>query len=482
MANYEAVIGLEVHAQLLTRGKIFCSAPVHNDGEPNTSVGSVSAGLPGSLPVLNRHAVELAVRAGFACRCAINPVSRFARKNYFYPDLPKGYQISQFDEPICGEGWLDIASDEAGTQIRRVRIQRIHIEEDAGQLFHVASSTLVNLNRAGTPLIEIVGHPDLRSALEAKNYLKVLHSLLVHTGVTDGNLEQGNFRCDANVSIRKVGDTKLHTRTEIKNVNSFRFVELAIEFEIARQIAVVESGGKVIQETRGWDAAASKTFSMRTKEDADDYRYFPDPDLPPVVLSPDWIERIRSEVPELPDEKKRRLQSDMGLSDSEAKLLLEHRDWHVYIDELCTHDIGAKLAASWVISDLVGELNHLSKTFAENPFSASRMAELLKLLQGKKVSRRQAKELLIWWMKHPDASIVEHVKNENLVQVDDAGALEGWVDTIIREHPERVAEFLSGKDKLFAFLMGQVMKLSQGKANPEKISAALKKKLEALRP
>jgi aspartyl-tRNA(Asn)/glutamyl-tRNA(Gln) amidotransferase subunit B len=314
MAVFEVVIGLEVHAQLLTRSKIFCTAPVANESEPNTSVGSVSAGLPGSLPVLNRHAVELAVRAGFACHCEINARSRFARKNYFYPDLPKGYQISQFDEPICGEGWLEVASDEAGTKTRRVRIQRIHMEEDAGQLFHVASSTLVNLNRAGTPLIEVVTHPDLRSPLEAKNYLKVLHSLLVHTGVTDGNLEQGNFRCDANVSIRKLGETKLGTRTEIKNVNSFRFVELALEYEIARQIAVVEGGGKVIQETRGWDAAANKTFTMRTKEDADDYRYFPDPDLPPLVLSPEWIERIRQELPELPDDKRRRLQAEMGLT------------------------------------------------------------------------------------------------------------------------------------------------------------------------
>jgi aspartyl-tRNA(Asn)/glutamyl-tRNA(Gln) amidotransferase subunit B len=481
MAVFEVVIGLEVHAQLLTRSKIFCTAPVANESEPNTSVGSVSAGLPGSLPVLNRHAVELAVRAGFACHCEINARSRFARKNYFYPDLPKGYQISQFDEPICGEGWLEIASDEAGTKIRRVRIQRIHMEEDAGQLFHVASSTLVNLNRAGTPLIEVVTHPDLRSPLEAKNYLKTLHSLLVHTGVTDGNLEQGNFRCDANVSIRKLGETKLGTRTEIKNVNSFRFVELALEYEIARQIAVVEGGGKVVQETRGWDAAANKTFTMRTKEDADDYRYFPDPDLPPLVLSPEWIKRVRQELPELPDDKRRRLQAEMGLSDSEAKLLLEHRDWHVYIDALCAHGIDAKLAASWVISDLVGELNHLGKSFAENPFSSASMSELLGLLQTKKVSRRQAKELLIWWMKHPTASLLEHVRSENLVQVDDEAALEAWVGSILAQHPERVAEYLSGKEKIFAFLMGQVMKISQGKAHPEKISACLKAALERMK-
>ncbi|MEO5667971.1 MAG: Asp-tRNA(Asn)/Glu-tRNA(Gln) amidotransferase subunit GatB [Bdellovibrionota bacterium] len=480
MAHFEIVIGLEVHAQLLTKGKIFCTAPVA-DGEPNTSVGAVSAGLPGSLPVLNRHAVELAVRAGFACHCDINLRSRFARKNYFYPDLPKGYQISQFDEPICGEGWLEIATDESGSKIRKVRIQRIHMEEDAGQLFHVASSTLVNLNRAGTPLIEVVGHPDLRSPVEAKNYLKTLHSLLVHTGVTDGNLEAGNFRCDANISIRPVGETKLGTRTEIKNVNSFRFVELALEYEIARQIAVVEGGGTIIQETRGWDAAAAKTFSMRTKEDADDYRYFPDPDLPPLVLDPEWVKQIRSELPELPDDKRRRLQETMGLSESEAKLLLEHRDWHVYIDELCALGLDAKLAASWVISDLVGELNHLSKSFSENPFKATRMAELLSLLQGKKISRRQSKELLIWWMKHPESSIVEHVKNENLVQVDDSAALEGWVKSVIGANPSQVASYLAGQEKIFAFLMGQVMKVSQGKAHPEKISDRLKKELEILK-
>jgi aspartyl-tRNA(Asn)/glutamyl-tRNA(Gln) amidotransferase subunit B len=481
MALFEVVIGLEVHAQLLTRGKIFCTAPVANESDPNTSVGTVSAGLPGSLPVLNRQAVELAMRAGFACHCKIHRLSRFARKNYFYPDLPKGYQISQFDEPVCGEGWLEIPLDEAGKKTRRVRIQRIHLEEDAGQLFHVAASTLVNLNRAGTPLIEIVGHPDLRSPLEAKNYLKTLHALLVHTGVTDGNLEQGNFRCDANVSIRKYGDTKLGTRTEIKNVNSFRFVELALEYEIARQIAVVESGGKVVQETRGWDAAASKTFTMRTKEDADDYRYFPDPDLPPLIIDEEWIERVRLELPELPDDKWRRLQEEMGLSESEASLLLQHREWHAYIDELCHHGVESKLAASWVISDLVGELNHLNKDFSANPFEAVRMAELLKLLQADKISRRQAKELLIWWMAQPHESLLEHVARENLLQVADSSALESWVVEVLDASSDQVAEYLAGKEKILPYLMGQVMKRSQGKAHPQKVSDLLRAKLESRR-
>lgn len=478
MALYEAVIGLEVHAQLLTRSKIFCSVEIDNRAEANTHVGVVSAGLPGSLPVLNFKAVELAVRAGMACHCAINLESRFDRKNYFYPDLPKGYQISQFEHPICGEGYLDIVSDEKSGKKRRVRIQRMHIEEDAGQLMHVSSSTLVNLNRAGTPLIEIVGHPDLRSPFEAKSYLKILHSLLVHAGVTDGDLENGNFRCDANVSIRRPGDSKLGTRTEIKNVNSFRFVELALEYEIARQIAVVESGGVIEQETRGWDSASSKTFTMRKKEDADDYRYFPDPDLPPLRLSPSWVDQVRASMPELPDEKALKLQGQWGLNEDETLLLIQQKEWLFYCEELIQLGVDPKKAVSFVLSDLVGELNHLGVGFLANPLKPKQISKLLLKNQEGVLSRRQSKEVLIWWMQNPEADLDQKIQQEGWVQVDSEEALASWVDEVILNHPTQVEEFSSGKEKILPFLMGQVMKLSKGKAHPQRVSDLLQKKLK----
>jgi len=473
MVIYEAVIGLEVHAQLLTKSKIFCSVEIDNRSEPNSHVGVVSAGLPGSLPVLNRHAVELAVRAGIACHCEINLDSRFDRKNYFYPDLPKGYQITQFEHPICGEGFLDIVSDEKTGAKRRVRIQRIHMEEDAGQLMHVASSTLVNLNRAGTPLIEVVGHPDLRTPFEAKSYLKVLHSLLVHAAVSDGDLEEGNFRCDANVSIRKVGDTKLGTRTEIKNVNSFRFVEQAIEYEIARQIAVVEAGGRIVQETRGWDSAASKTFTMRTKEDADDYRYFPDPDLPPLKLEAAWVKSLRESMPELPDALMLTLQNEWGLGSDEAELLIQQRQWLFYCEKLVADGVEPKAAVSFVLTELVGELNHVGLSFSQNPLNPSQLSQLLKKTQSGSLSRRQSKELMIWWMGEPNADLDKKIEAEGWVQVDSSEALGVWVDQVIQAHPEQVQDFKDGKDKILPFLMGQVMKTSKGKAHPQRVSEML---------
>jgi aspartyl-tRNA(Asn)/glutamyl-tRNA(Gln) amidotransferase subunit B len=478
MALYEAVIGLEVHAQLLTQSKMFCSVEMNSRGEPNTHVGVVSAGLPGSLPVLNKKAVELAVRAGIACNCQIHLLSRFDRKNYFYPDLPKGYQISQFEHPICGEGYLDIVSDEKTGKRRRVRIQRIHMEEDAGQLMHVASSTLVNLNRAGTPLIEIVGHPDLRTPFEAKSYLKLLHSLLVYAGVTDGDLEEGNFRCDANVSIRKVGETRLGTRTEIKNVNSFRFVEQALEYEIARQIAVVEAGGKIVQETRGWDSAGAKTFTMRTKEDADDYRYFPDPDLPPLKLEASWVEELRSTMPELPEERALKLQTEWGLNEDETQLLIQQRDWLLFCQDLVSRGIEPKRAVSFVLTDLVGELKHLGRSFQDSPLSAAQIAALLQKLQAGILSRRQLKEILIWWMQNPSADLDNKIQSEAWIQVDDPVSLERWVMDVITAYPEQVQDYLGGKEKILPFLMGQVMKLSKGKAHPQRVSEMLLKKLK----
>jgi aspartyl-tRNA(Asn)/glutamyl-tRNA(Gln) amidotransferase subunit B len=478
MALYEAVIGLEVHAQLLTQTKIFCSVELKNRADLNTHVGTVSAGLPGSLPVLNKKAVELAIRAGLACHCEINLKSRFDRKNYFYPDLPKGYQISQFEHPICGEGYLDIASDADGKKIRRVRIQRIHMEEDAGQLVHVASSTLVNLNRAGTPLVEIVGHPDLRSPLEAKNYLKTLRSLLVHAGVTDGDLEEGNFRCDANVSIRKVGVTTLGTRTEIKNLNSFRFVEQALEYEIARQIAVVDSGALVEQETRGWDAAANKTFLMRKKEDADDYRYFPDPDLPELIVSAEWLAQIKSQMPELPEELAEKLKDKWQLNQDETLLLIQEKEWLLYAEKIIEQGVEPKRAVSWVLTELVGELKHLGKTFEQNPLSPLQMAQLLQKVQSDEISRRLAKEILIWWMSYPAEDLDQKIQSEGWVQVGDQKQLESWVDEVVLAHPAQVEDYLAGKDKILPFLMGQVMKLSRGKAHPQKVSELLIRKMK----
>ncbi|MEZ4814765.1 MAG: Asp-tRNA(Asn)/Glu-tRNA(Gln) amidotransferase subunit GatB [Bdellovibrionota bacterium] len=475
MNTFEVVIGLEIHAQLQTKTKAFCFVPAIFGDKENTQVGPVSGGLPGALPVLNKEAVHLAIRAGLALGCQINEKSVFSRKNYFYPDLPKGYQISQFDEPLCGIGQIEV---EVEGSKKTIGIQRIHMEEDAGKSMHLAATSLVNLNRSGTPLVEIVSQPDIRNAAEAVAYLKKIHAILVFAGVSDGNMEEGNFRCDVNLSVRPLGQKEFGTRTEIKNLNSFRFIEKAIEFESARQIATVSSGGKVIQETRGWDSAAGKTFSQRTKEEAHDYRYFPDPDLPPLLLTPEFIEQIRSEMPELPDAKRERFEKEYSLNSSNAELLTASKDVAAYFEECVAAGATPKAAASWVLSELLREIKEVEGAdIAQSPISPQQIAELIALIEKGTISGKIAKTVFaeMFVSRKSPKQIVEE---KGLVQVLDEAAIQAWIQQVITENPSIVAEYKAGKEKVFAFLVGQVMKLSKGKANPavlgDKLKAALK--------
>ena len=473
MVSYEAVIGLEIHAQLLTQSKAFCFAPNLFGQSPNTLVGPVSGGLPGALPVLNAEAVRLAIRAGLALNCGINKKSVFSRKNYFYPDLPKGYQITQFDQPICGEGFVDIALESGAT--KRIGIQRIHIEEDAGKSSHMASSTLVNLNRSGVPLVEIVSMPDMHSPLEAVAYLRKVHAALVYAAVCDGNLEEGNFRCDANVSVRPLKQKTLGTRTELKNINSFRFIEKAIEYEIARQIAVIEGGAKIIQETRGWDSAASKTFTMRTKEEAHDYRYFPEPDLPPLILSDAYISKIAETMPELPDAKKKRFMERYSLNAYHADALTLSREMSEYFEQCVAAGASAQLAANWINSELVRELKECDGDIKRSPISAAQLAELIGFIENATLSGKMAKKVFEQ-MLASKKSAKDIVREQGLVQVVDVAALEGWVDKVLEAHPALVSDYKGGKEKILGFFVGEVMKLSRGKANPPMVTELIKRK------
>jgi aspartyl-tRNA(Asn)/glutamyl-tRNA(Gln) amidotransferase subunit B len=464
MAAWEAVIGLEVHAQLMTKTKIFCFVPNSYGVSENAMVGPVSGGLPGALPVLNDHAVELAVRAGLALNCKLNKRSVFSRKNYFYPDLPKGYQISQFDEPVCGEGHVDIPMDDKS---KRIGIERIHMEEDAGKSIHQATHTLVNLNRSGVPLIEIVSRPDMRSPFEAGAYLRKVHSILVYGEICDGNMEEGNFRCDANVSVRPMGQTKLGTRCELKNINSFRFIEKAIEYEINRQIALIESGGRVVQETRGFDSGAGKTFLMRSKEDAHDYRYFPEPDLPPLVLTDGYIEDIRRKMPELPEQKKARFVSQYGLTELDARELTTSRDLADYFEKAAAGVASPRLAANWILSEILR---------GPNSIKPEELSALLRLVEKGTISGKIAKTVFEeMFVSGGDPEKI--VQEKGLVQVLDSGAIDAWVDQVLAASPSQVAEYKAGKEKVFSYFVGEVMKLSRGKANPQLLSETLKKKL-----
>jgi aspartyl-tRNA(Asn)/glutamyl-tRNA(Gln) amidotransferase subunit B len=474
MSAFETVIGLEIHAQLQTKTKAFCFVPVKFGESENTVVGPVSGGLPGALPVLNKEAVHLAVRAGLALQCKINHKSVFSRKNYFYPDLPKGYQISQFDEPICGNGEIEI---EYSGNKKTIGIERIHMEEDAGKSIHLASTTLVNLNRSGTPLVEIVSKPDMRGAAEAVAYLKKIHAILVFAGICDGNLEEGNFRCDVNLSVRPVGQKEFGTRTELKNLNSFRFVEKAIEFEAARQIATVSSGGKVIQETRGWDSAAGRTFSQRTKEEAHDYRYFPEPDLPPLIVSAEYIESVREAMPELPDAKRDRFEKDYSLSPYDADQLTQSKDLADYFERAVKAKANPKAAANWILSELLREIKKVEGAeIHQSPISPEQIAELISLIEKGTISGKIAKTVFeeMFVSKKSPTKIVEE---KGLVQVLDEGAIQSWIQQAIADNPSVVAEYKAGKEKVFAFLVGQVMKHSKGKANPGVVGEKLKKAL-----
>ncbi|HOB82199.1 MAG TPA: Asp-tRNA(Asn)/Glu-tRNA(Gln) amidotransferase subunit GatB [Peptococcaceae bacterium] len=476
---YEAVIGLEVHVELKTNTKIFCSCTTEFGGDPNTHVCPGCLGFPGTLPVMNKKAVEYAVRAGLALNCAINPYSRFDRKNYFYPDLPTAYQISQYFHPICKEGYVEI---ELGGKKKKIRINRIHLEEDAGKLLHSGSSitssqySMADYNRASVPLIEIVSEPDMRSPEEARAYLEKLRAILEYTGVSDVKMEQGSLRCDANISLRLVGSTEFGTKTEIKNMNSFRSLQRALEYEIDRQQDVLEEGGTIIQETRGWDEEKGITSSMRSKEEATDYRYFPDPNLPPIVLDPAWIKTIKASLPELPDARKERLVKECGLSEYDAGIITSSRSLAEFFDRTVVLFNEPKTVANWMMGEYLRLLNAEGLEVSESKVTPEKLAALLKLQADGKISGKMAKvvfEELFNTGKEPETI----VKEKGMVQISDTGALEEIVMKVLAANPQSVADYQAGKEKAIGFLVGQVMKETKGQANPGIVNQLLKKKL-----
>jgi aspartyl-tRNA(Asn)/glutamyl-tRNA(Gln) amidotransferase subunit B len=478
MMEWETVIGLEIHAQLATKTKIFSGASTAYGAEPNSQACAIDLGLPGVLPVLNREVARMAAMFGLAIDAEIAHRSVFARKNYFYPDLPKGYQISQYELPIVRKGQLRIDLEDGSS--KTVGVTRAHLEEDAGKSLHEDFHGLsgIDLNRAGTPLLEIVSEPDLRSAKEAVAYMKKLHQLVVYLGICDGNMQEGSFRCDANVSVRPKGEPKFGTRAEIKNLNSFRFVERAIEFEIERQIDLLEAGGRVVQETRLYDPDRGETRSMRGKEEANDYRYFPDPDLLPLVLDDEFIATARASLPELPEVKKRRFVEHYGLSAYDAAVLTTSRALGDYYEAVVAALGGEpKLCANWVMGDLSAFLNKEGQDIAESPVSAARLAGLLRRIQDRTISGKIAKDVFeALWAGEGDADAI--IDQRGLKQITDVSAIEQVIDDVIAANPAQLAQYRAGKDKLFGFFVGQVMKLSQGKANPQQVNDLLTEKLK----
>jgi aspartyl-tRNA(Asn)/glutamyl-tRNA(Gln) amidotransferase subunit B len=475
--NWETVIGLEIHAQLATRSKIFSGSSTAFGAEPNTQANLVDLGYPGVLPVLNREAVRMAIRFGVATGSKISRRSVFARKNYFYPDLPKGYQISQYERPVVEDGSLEIVLDD-GTR-KTIGITRAHLEEDAGKSLHEDFHGLsgIDLNRAGTPLLEIVSEPELRSAKEAVAYMKKIHTLVRYLEICDGNMQEGSFRCDANVSVRPAGQAEFGTRAEIKNLNSFRFVERAINYEIERQIELIEGGGKVVQETRLYDPDKGETRSMRSKEEANDYRYFPDPDLLPLAIDESTIESVRNSMPELPDEKAGRFVREHGLSDYDAGVLTSSRELAEYY-ETVVRELGSqpKLAANWVMGDLSGALNKENRDVTQSRVSAGSLAQLLARIVDNTISGKIAKEVFeAMWAEGKGAD--EIIDAKGLKQITDTSAIEQAIDDVMAKNPGQLADYRSGKDKLFGFFVGQVMKATGGKANPAQLNELLKRKL-----
>ena len=481
--KYEAVIGLEVHAQMLTESKIFCGCSTKFGSEPNTQTCPVCIGMPGVLPVLNKKALESAIKTGLAINCRISPYSRFARKNYFYPDLPKGYQISQYELPICEHGYIEIVVDGA---IKKSGITRIHMEEDAGKNIHESAPpkvdgggnySFVDLNRAGVPLMEIVSEPDIRSPREAVQYMKKLRTILRYLSVCDGNMEQGSLRCDANVSVRPVGQNELGVKVEIKNINSFRFVEKALDYEIRRQIKVLEDGGKIIQETRLWDSTRVITESMRGKEEAHDYRYFPEPDLVPITVEQQWIDEIKSSLPELPDIKRQRFISEYGLPEYDADILISEKSNAEFFEEAVKKGANPKNTSNWIMTGVFNYLKeHGKEDINETFLKPIHLVSLSRLVETEEVSGTMAKAILYETLdtkKIPE----EIIKEKGFVQISDAVEIEKIVDDVIVKSSKEVERYRAGEEKLMGFFVGQVMKLTKGKANPQMVNELLKKKL-----
>ncbi len=473
--SWEVVIGLEIHAQVISEAKLFSGASTAFGAEPNSQVSTVDAAMPGMLPVVNGRCLEQAVRTGLALGATINLHSVFARKNYFYPDLPQGYQISQFEDPIVGEGEVLVDMEDGAT--KTVGIERLHLEQDAGKSLHDQSPTqsFIDLNRSGVSLMEIVSKPDMRSAEEASAYVTKVRSIVRYIGSCDGNMQEGSLRCDANVSVRKPGD-ELGTRCEIKNLNSLRFMRQAIEFEAARQVEIIEDGGAIKQETRLYDSAKGETRSMRSKEEAHDYRYFPDPDLLPINLTPEFVEEQRAFLPELPDEKKNRFIADYGLSVYDAGVLVAERDTADFFESVAK-DRDAKQAANWVISELFGRLNKAGKDINDSPVSSRSLGGLIDLIADDTISGSIAKKVFDdMFETGKEASDI--VEEQGLKQVTDTGAIEGIIDQVLADNPDKLAQYREGKDKLFGFFVGQTMRASQGKANPGMVNDLLRKKLD----
>jgi aspartyl-tRNA(Asn)/glutamyl-tRNA(Gln) amidotransferase subunit B len=472
--GFEAVIGIEIHVQLKTNSKMFCADATQFDAADNENTSPVSVGMPGTLPVINKKAVEFAIKTGLALGCEIRKKSVFARKNYFYPDSPKGYQISQYDQPICEHGTITF---KVGEQMKTVSITRAHLEEDAGKSIHQGDYTMINYNRAGIPLLEIVTGPDMHTPQEAAEYGRTIHQIVKYLGVCDGNLEEGSMRCDCNVSVRKVGDEKLGTRTELKNINSFRFVEKAIEYEIERQIDIVERGEKIIQETRLWDPDKNKTFTMRTKEDAHDYRYFPDPDILPLIVSDSLIAKLKADLPELPIARRNRFVSAHGLPEQDAEVLTTDIGLAQYFEETAKVCGNYKSASNWIMTELLRELNDNKLEIKASPIAPKQMGQLIALIDKGTISGKIAKTVFSeMWKTSKDPEVI--VKEKGLVQVSDPAAVEKIIDEVLAANASQVEDHKSGKKKnLFGFFVGAVMKASKGQANPELVNEILQKKL-----
>jgi aspartyl-tRNA(Asn)/glutamyl-tRNA(Gln) amidotransferase subunit B len=473
--EWEAVIGLEIHAQLQTQSKMFSPDSTTFGGADNENTDPVSLGMPGSLPVVNKRAIEYSIKTGLALNCSIRKKSVFARKNYFYPDLPKGYQISQFDEPLCENGFVEYYLD---GQLKRVHIERAHMEEDAGKSLHQGDYTLINLNRAGVPLLEIVSGPNMSSPQEAAEYARTVRTILRYLNVCDGNLEEGSMRCDCNVSVRKKGDPKLGTKVELKNINSFRFIEKAVEYEIQRQIDCLTTASEsIVQETRLYDSTKNRTFAMRSKEEAHDYRYFPDPDLLPILVTDAQLATLRAQLPELPVPRAKRFQAEFQIPEYDSLVLTQERHLADFFEEVAKKSSNAKAASNWIMGELLRELNEAKIAVEKSPVSTQSLAEMIRMIDQKEISGKMAKDVFLEMWK-TSRSPKEIVKEKGMSQITDMSAIEKIVDEVMAASAASVADYRAGKTKLFGFFVGQVMKASKGQANPEMVNQILQAKLK----